>query len=139
MPQYMTGKTRSARSQYNLGNQKLLRAATPEELEQWSDASSDSTFFMEDLTDLDDGRPYFFEKGESAWVRTANGTWCYGTVTSAPPRVGPTRNSDGLFYSVIFTLGGAKMKKNFAPLNGEIKPDDREVRELLKTYGWLED
>lgn len=61
MPQYMTGRSRSTRSQFNLGNQKLLRAATPEELEQWSDASSDSNYFSDDLIDLDEGRPYTFE------------------------------------------------------------------------------
>lgn len=43
-----------------------------------------------------------------------------------------------MFYSVIFTLGGARMRKNFAPLNGEIKPDVEGIRGLLKTYGWLE-
>jgi len=58
----MTGKPRFSRKQYNLGNQKLtLRAATPEEIEQWSDASGDDTYFMDNLTDLDDGRPYIFE------------------------------------------------------------------------------
>jgi hypothetical protein len=40
---------------------------------------------------------------------------------------------------VIFTLGGARLKKSFAPLNGEIKPDTDDIRDLLKTYGWLED
>lgn len=136
----MTGKARSTRSQYNLGNQKLaLRAATPEELEQWSDASSDSSYFSDDLIDLNDSRPYVFEKCERAWVRTTKGTWCLGNVTNSPPRVGLTRDGEGLFYSVIFTLGGARMKKCFAPLNGEIKPDTEEIRDLLKTYGWLED
>lgn len=61
MPQYMSGKQRPTRSHYNIGNQKLLRAATPEELEQWSDASSDSSHFSDDLVDLDDGRPFIFE------------------------------------------------------------------------------
>jgi hypothetical protein len=44
-----------------------------------------------------------------------------------------------LFYSVIFTLGGARLKKSFAPMNGEIKPDTEEIRELLKAFGWLDD
>lgn len=62
MPRYMTGRPRFSRDQSNLGNQKLtLRAATPEEIEQWNDASSDDTYFMDNLTDLDDGRPYIFE------------------------------------------------------------------------------
>jgi len=62
MPRYMTGRPRFSRDQYILGNRKLaLRAATPEEIEQWNDASSDDTYFMDNLTDLDDGRPYIFE------------------------------------------------------------------------------
>lgn len=61
MPQYMTGRPRSTRSQFHLGNQKLLRAATPEELEQWSDASNEDSYFSDDLIDLDEGRPYIFE------------------------------------------------------------------------------
>lgn len=61
MPQYMTGRPRSTRSHFHLGNQKPLRAATPEELEQWSDAGNDFTFFSDDLIDLDEGRPYIFE------------------------------------------------------------------------------
>ncbi|EKM76974.1 hypothetical protein AGABI1DRAFT_115433 [Agaricus bisporus var. burnettii JB137-S8] len=138
MPQYMTGRPRSTRGQFHLGNQKLLRAATPEELEQWSDASNEDSYFSDDLIDLDEGRPYIFEKGDAAWVRTTKGTWCLGTVTTSPPRVGPTRDGDGLFYSVIFTLGGARMKKSFAPLNGDMKPDHREIRDLLSTYGWLD-
>ncbi|KAL9715635.1 hypothetical protein Ac2012v2_000078 [Leucoagaricus gongylophorus] len=140
MSQYMTDRPQhSTRNQHSSGNQKLaLRAATPEEIEQWNDTSSGGTYFMDDLTDLDDSRPYIFEKGESAWIRTAKGTWCLGSVASSLPRVGLTREGEGLFYSVIFTLGGARLKKSFAPLNGEIKPDSKETRDLLRTYGWLE-
>lgn len=63
MSQYMTDRPQhSTRNQHSSGNQKLaLRAATPEEIEQWNDTSSDGTYFMDDLTDLDDSRPYIFE------------------------------------------------------------------------------
>ena len=63
MSQYMTDRPQhSTRNQHSSGNQKLaLRAATPEEIEQWNDTSSDGTHFMDDLTDLDDSRPYIFE------------------------------------------------------------------------------
>lgn len=29
-------------------------------------------------------------------------------------------------------------RKYFAPLNGDLKPDTEEVRELLKESGWVE-
>jgi len=29
-------------------------------------------------------------------------------------------------------------RKYFAPLNGDLKPDTEEVRELLKESGWIE-
>ena len=43
----------------------------------------------------------------------------------------------GFFYPVCF---GPKMntRKYFAPLNGDLKPDTEEVRELLKESGWVE-
>lgn len=31
------------------------------------------------------------------------------------------------------------MRKYFAPLNGEIKPDTAHIRWLLKNAGWLDD
>jgi hypothetical protein len=44
------------------------------------------------------------------------------------------RQKEGLFYPVIFN---DKIRKYFAPLNGEIKPDTPHVRGLLKEAGWL--
>lgn len=41
---------------------------------------------------------------------------------------------EGLFYPVVFN---DKIRKYFAPLNGEIKPDTIHVRHLLKDAGWL--
>ncbi len=72
-------------------------------------------------------------------------------------RVGPTRNvgvrslafcsdntgrllfcqqEQGFWYHVNF---GPKfnVRKYFAPLNGEIKPDTHEVRQLLRDEGWI--
>jgi len=31
-----------------------------------------------------------------------------------------------------------KTRKYFAPLNGDMKPDTEEVRDLLKDSGWIE-
>lgn len=41
---------------------------------------------------------------------------------------------EGLYYPVVFC---DKLRKYFAPLNGEIKPDTLHVRGLLKQAGWL--
>ena len=43
---------------------------------------------------------------------------------------------EGLFYPVIFRIG-TRIRKHFAPLNGEIKPDTSRTRTLLRRAGWL--
>ncbi|KAJ2914427.1 hypothetical protein MD484_g5984, partial [Candolleomyces efflorescens] len=40
------------------------------------------------------------------------------------------------YYQVQFGTNG-KLRKYFAPLNGEMKPDDRHVREMLLAGGWI--
>ncbi|RXW14856.1 hypothetical protein EST38_g10999 [Candolleomyces aberdarensis] len=40
------------------------------------------------------------------------------------------------YYQVQFGTNG-KLRKYFAPLNGEMKPDDRHIRELLLAGGWI--
>lgn len=48
------------------------------------------------------------------------------------------QNKQGFYYPVNF---GSKnhLRKYFAPMNGEIKPDTEEVRLLLREGGWLDD
>ncbi|KAF8816632.1 hypothetical protein BYT27DRAFT_7076590, partial [Phlegmacium glaucopus] len=75
---------------------------------------------------------------DPVWVRTKESNWCYGRVTGRQIRVGQTRHSkQGLYYPVNF---GSKnnVRKYFAPMNGEIKPDSDEVRLLLEDAGWIE-
>ncbi|KAL0945587.1 hypothetical protein HGRIS_014746 [Hohenbuehelia grisea] len=116
---------------------KLL-PVSPAELDAWQDydmdVDSDATLSEPQPDDLDEPWPYTFQSGDSVWVRTVGGQWYPGRVTSAPPRKGSTQKKEGLFYPVVFD---GKLRKFFAPLNGEIKPDIIPVRRLLKEAGWL--
>ncbi|KAF8907654.1 hypothetical protein CPB84DRAFT_1843872 [Gymnopilus junonius] len=90
-----------------------LRSSTPDELEQWAEKVDRRTSLL-DIYDLDEAIDYPFRDGDVVWQK------------------------QGFYYPVNF---GAKsnIRKYFAPLNGEIKPDARVVRHLLLNEGWLED
>jgi len=111
-----------------------LRAVTPEELESLSDGDSDATLSEPQPSDLDEPWLYTFQAGDVVWIRTVGGNWHSGRVTGQSPRKGQTREKEGLFYPVVFN---DKIRKFFAPLNGEIKPDTMYIRRLLKADGWL--
>lgn len=111
-----------------------LRAVSPEEAEIWSDGDSDATLAEPHPSDIDDPWPYTFHPGDTVWVRTVGGNWHSGRVTGQTTRKGQTREKEGLFYPVVFN---EKLRKYFAPLNGEIKPDTFHIRRLLKDAGWL--
>ncbi len=42
----------------------------------------------------------------------------------------------GFYYPVVFG-SNQQLRKYFSPLNGEMKPDSYDVRELLRRGGWL--
>jgi len=138
MPSARKVHRQNTASNRKLANQKLL-PVLPDELGSWSDSSeSDSTLNEEaDIFDLDESRQYTFQQGERVWVRTAEGNWFPGKINSQTTRKGLTRQKEGLFYPVVFFEG--KVRKYFAPLNGEIKPDIPSVRRLLKLGGWIDD
>ncbi|KAG5338244.1 hypothetical protein E4T56_gene18073 [Termitomyces sp. T112] len=113
-----------------------LRAVTPEEAASWSD-DSDSTLSEPLPLELDEAWSYSFQPGENVWVKTTGGNWRQGRVTGQTTRKGATRQSkEGLYYPVVFD---GKIRKYFAPLNGEIKPDTLHTHRLLKEAGWLND
>ncbi|KIL62196.1 hypothetical protein M378DRAFT_166046 [Amanita muscaria Koide BX008] len=128
-------RTPSSHADQNNAASRKLRPISPEELQSWSDGDSDDTFTEPELFDLDEGRPYTFESGDLVWVKTSGGDWYIGRVSGLTRRKGPTREGEGIFYPVTFFDG--KVRKYFAPLNGEIKPDTEEVRALLKAGGWF--
>ncbi|KAJ3735355.1 hypothetical protein DFJ43DRAFT_43877 [Lentinula guzmanii] len=113
-----------------------LRPVSPEELESWSDRDGDSESTLSEPLpeDLDEPWPYTFHTGQAVWIRTSGGNWHSGRVSSETTRKGNTREKEGLFYPVKFD---GKLRKYFAPLNGEIKPDTPHTRRLLKGAGWL--
>ncbi|KAF8499004.1 hypothetical protein F5888DRAFT_1686783 [Russula emetica] len=86
--------------------------------------------------DLDEPWPYTFRMGDNVWIRTEGGNWYPGKVSSNNVKQGKTRQKEGLLYPVIFRIG-SRIRKYFAPLNGEIKPDTLRTRMLLRRAGWL--
>ncbi|ESK84827.1 hypothetical protein Moror_508 [Moniliophthora roreri MCA 2997] len=125
-------RTRKSVSTLSPQSQKL-RPATPEDIHAWSDHDSDSTQSEPLPEDLDESWPFTFQAGDAVWVRTAGGNWLRGRVSGEITRKGLTREKEGLFYPVKFDI---KLRKYFAPLNGEIKPDTPHTRRLLKAAGY---
>ncbi|VDB99360.1 unnamed protein product [Peniophora sp. CBMAI 1063] len=85
--------------------------------------------------DLDEPWEYTFARGESVWVKATDGNWYRGTVSALKIKKDKTRQSEGLYYPVIFGQA-PKLRKYFAPLNGEIKPDSYITRRLLREAGY---
>ncbi|KAH7922401.1 hypothetical protein BV22DRAFT_1048920 [Leucogyrophana mollusca] len=106
----------------------------PVDLATYKDDLEHASYYTDNLPDdVDEPWPYRFEVGEFVWVRTVGGNWHQGKV-SGQPKLGRTRENDGLFYPVIFSF---KIRKYFAPLNGELKPDSPHTRKLLEEAGWI--
>jgi len=119
-------------------SQVKLRPVTEPERGEWEASTRDEELLQQSFWSLDDLVEYPFKDGDTVWVRTAEENWLHGKVTGKNIRRGQTRRSmTGFFYPVCF---GPKMKtrKYFAPLNGDMKPDTEEVRDLLKESGWIE-
>lgn len=112
----------------------------PDNFKEYESGSMDERLDLEAASwelgpeDLDDPWPYTFQMGDSVWIRTEGGNWYPGKVSSKSVKQGPTRQREGLFYPVIFRR---RIRKHFAPLNGEIKPDTPRTRTLLRQAGWL--
>ncbi|KAG6856598.1 hypothetical protein H0H87_002690 [Tephrocybe sp. NHM501043] len=110
------------------------RAISPDDADAWD---SDSTLYEPGLPiELDEPYPYTFKKDQEVWIKTKNGHWCPGRVLGTPPKSGKTRQKDGYYWRVIFGDNG-NLRKDFAPLNGEIKPNDANTLRLLKAEGWV--
>ncbi|KAG5219800.1 Vacuolar protein sorting-associated protein [Salix suchowensis] len=97
-----------------------LRPVSPEELAEWQegDQDSDATLSEPQPSELDEPWPFTFRPGESVWIRTAGGNWYPGKVSGQT--TGKAKHGEeGLYYPVVFC---DKLRKYFAPLNGEINP-----------------
>ncbi|KAJ3501527.1 hypothetical protein NLJ89_g9296 [Agrocybe chaxingu] len=121
------------------GPSNKLREMTRKELEQWHKSLHRRDEYEPSFDDLDEASDYPFQDQDSVWVCTKQKKWCPGKVTGRTPRIGNTRiRKEGHFYAVSFG-SRSHLRKYFAPLNGEMKPDSEEVRELLRSDGWLPD
>lgn len=45
--------------------------------------------------------------------------------------------NEGLFWCVEFLIARSRVRKWFAPLNGDIKPDNPYTHRLLSEAGWI--
>ncbi|KAF5340413.1 hypothetical protein D9757_014757 [Collybiopsis confluens] len=67
-------------------SQNLLRPVSPEELESWSDADSESTLNEPLPEDLDESWPYTFHTGQAVWIRTSAGTGMLAVFPGRRPK-----------------------------------------------------
>ncbi|KIY65258.1 hypothetical protein CYLTODRAFT_424499 [Cylindrobasidium torrendii FP15055 ss-10] len=99
--------------------------------------SSESESDEPEPASIDEPWAYNFRPGDRVWIRTAGGHWYRGRVSGQQTRKGSiqqrTTASEGFFYSVVFN---DKLRKYFAPMNGDIKPDNRHTRQLLARAGF---
>lgn len=87
--------------------------------------------------DLDEPCDYAFKFRDLVWVRSMGGSWHQGRISSSRTKTSHTRSGMGTYYSVKFHMDGTHIQKDFAPLNGDIKPDTIHIRSLLKAGGWI--
>ncbi|KIK04194.1 hypothetical protein K443DRAFT_93661 [Laccaria amethystina LaAM-08-1] len=110
-------------------------------VDSYSDNSSDGTLCDTEIQidDLDEACSITFKTKDHVWVRTQEGNWLRGTVSGTGKEKPLTRhaNRTGTYYPVVFGTN-SNVRKYFSPLNGEIKPDSEDVRDLLIRDGWLE-
>ncbi|KAH0838755.1 hypothetical protein J3R83DRAFT_7129 [Lanmaoa asiatica] len=107
-------------------------------LASWDDGDWADPIFSETHPDeLDEPWPYRFKSGESVWICASDGEWYRGKVVGQAKQ-GKTRSDDGLFWCVEFRVVRSRVRKWFAPLNGDIKPDTQHTHQLLSDAGWLE-
>ncbi|KAG2023879.1 hypothetical protein CC2G_001485 [Coprinopsis cinerea AmutBmut pab1-1] len=108
---------------------------------------SNSSLGEEDLDIMDIDKPldYNFKIRDQVWIRTSENNWYHGVVVGQHPKIMPLASdksgnheepTHGAYYMVEFRICN-NIRKYFAPLNGEIKPDTEEVRQLLREGKWL--
>ncbi|KAJ7259694.1 hypothetical protein C8J57DRAFT_1720281 [Mycena rebaudengoi] len=106
---------------------------------QESEASWDDTENAEpdEPLNLDDPWAYTFEPNDRVWIRN-NDKWIQGRIFSRSSTKVLFRDNIpywNVFYQDTY---GHKLRKYFAPLRGEIKPDTSAVRALLRDARWIQ-
>lgn len=90
--------------------------------------------------DLDQPWPYQFKVRETVWVRIQeDGMWCQGTIVSSQTMTDKVREGAmGKYWRVNVRNDGKTVSMKLSPQNGDIKPDNKEIRDLLRINGFLE-
>ncbi|KAF7307514.1 hypothetical protein MIND_00546000 [Mycena indigotica] len=72
---------------------------------------------------------------EIVWIRN-NDKWMPGRIFLSTPKLRPKDNF--LCWNVVYQdKAGHRLRKYFAPLLGELKPDTASVRQLLQEAHWI--
>jgi len=90
--------------------------------------------------DLDQPWPYEFKVRDTVWVRIqGGGKWCQGTIISSQTTIGKVREGAmGKYWRVKVCNDGKIVSMNLSPLNGDIKADTEEVRDMLRNNDFLD-
>ncbi|KAJ7054020.1 hypothetical protein C8F01DRAFT_1260236 [Mycena amicta] len=101
------------------------------ELKDSDSASQASVGSLDEPLEYD----YQFKPNEPVWIFN-NNKWTSGRIFYAAPKVRPSDNLPcwNVLYQDAF---GHKLRKYFAPLLGELKPDTARVRQMLKEARWI--
>jgi len=102
------------------------------------DSASDTDITLyEDHIDLDEEYDFSPKPGDSVWVKSKSDieTWYQGVVLKGTRSGTVRQGKQGIFYSVRYRHN---LRRYFAPLLGDIKPDTPHVRRLLKQAGLLD-
>ncbi|KLO17539.1 hypothetical protein SCHPADRAFT_936913 [Schizopora paradoxa] len=133
---------RSASRRASAGSSKLSQEddVVSRKNAAFDDENSDSTSegFSGDQLDLDDVYEFSPKSGDFVWVKakTDTETWYKGLVMKGT-KEGPVRQGkQGTFYLVRYRHN---LRRYFAPLLGDIKPDTAEIRQLLNNAGIASD
>ncbi|KAK7064928.1 hypothetical protein R3P38DRAFT_3383365 [Favolaschia claudopus] len=119
--------------------QRVLRATIPEpeivDMDMDVDENN-ATLVHEQLGHLDDPWPTAFQPNQKVWIRN-HGKWIRGKIfPQSVPKLGISDNLT--YWNVMYKdTFGHHLRKSFAPLAGELKPDIPAVRKLLREAHWL--
>ncbi|KZT68797.1 hypothetical protein DAEQUDRAFT_310418 [Daedalea quercina L-15889] len=103
-------------------------SATEEsEYEESDGVSSEHDYLNAPLPDCE------FERGETVWVYAYDG-WYHGTVLR---RLEVPERPKVIQFRVLFRRY-VRIQKDFAPMDGTIKPDTPRIRQELRAAKWLQ-
>ncbi|KAF8140763.1 hypothetical protein K438DRAFT_1834186 [Mycena galopus ATCC 62051] len=97
---------------------------------------NDASLAHEQPHHLNEPWSFPFQPNQKVWIRNHD-KWIRGTIfPRSVPKVGLSDNLT--YWNVLYQDSfGHKLRKYFAPLIGELKPDTPAVRRLLREAHWL--